>query len=281
MKTYSILKEYETEENREKYIGKIFSSNEFGNFKVLGVGDKTKNKDTLYICEFINTGFQVLALGSNIIKGRLKDLYVPKVYGIGYIGSYDKKLNAQNNECYKQWLKMLDRCYVHKNGRSPTYIDCEVTKEWHNFGNFANDYENILGFKEMQEYPDIKFHLDKDILFHKNKIYSFQTCCFVPEKINILFVNIQNTKSLLPTGLSYHHNGQIRVTIFFNNKQEHLGLFSDTLEGIKEAKEMYWVRKLQIANIYLQEYSFLNERIQDAVIKKVKFQAFDEDIELK
>jgi len=275
---YPIIKEYETKENKEKYIGKVFSSNEYGDFTILGAGGKSLNKDTLYVCEFNDTSFQVLVSGTNIVKGRLKDLYVPKVHGVGYIGSYEGKIDPVNNKCYKQWLKILDRCYEHKNERNPTYFDCDISKEWCNFGKFDEDYESILGFNEMKEHQDIDFHLDKDILVHGNKIYSLKTCCYVPVKINILFVNKQNTKSELPIGLSYNSIGRIRSTIFFNNKQEHLGYYPNTSEGIYQAQLKYWNRKLEIADTYLKEYPFLNKIIKDAVIAKVKTQALEEGI---
>lgn len=78
-----------------------------------------------------------------------------------------------------------------------------------------------------------------------------------------------------------HSNGKIRVAITNNNKQEHLGFCDNSIEGINRAKFMYWTRKLEIANIYLQEYNFLENDIKNAIIDKVKIQASEESIELK
>ena len=62
-------------------------------------------------------------------------------------------------------------------------MDCSVYEGWHNFQNFAKWYED--NYYEIEEE---QMHLDKDILVKGNKVYSPDTCVFVPETINGLFV---------------------------------------------------------------------------------------------
>ena len=46
-------------------------------------------------------------------------------------------------------------------------------------------------------------HLDKDILIKGNKIYSPQTCCFVPENLNSLITKNDSIRNNLPIGVSW------------------------------------------------------------------------------
>ena len=116
--------------------------------------------------------------------------------------------------------------------RHPTYKDVTVCEEWHNFQNFAKWFEDnyVEGFE-----------LDKDILVKGNKIYSPETCCFVPKEINSLFKNYNN--NLLPTGISYDKiNKKYKVSIRINGKMKTKGRYVTVEEAFKvykTAKETY------------------------------------------
>lgn len=264
-----------------KYFNKVFNSNS-GDFKVLGIWGRDKRGQLLYVCEFLNTGFQTLSSSGNLTKGRLKDLYVPTICGVGYIGDCDSLKIVEENPIYRTWKHMLNRCYNEDLFvKNSTYKDCKVCEEWFNFGTYSRESKQILGYEDMIKNNNIKFHIDKDILEHGNKIYCINKCCYVPEKINVFFVNKQKTKSIFPIGLSPRADGGIRSTIFFNNKQVHLGSFKNTKDGIYEAQKSYWNKKLEIANIYLNMYPFLDKKICEAVIKKVILQAKEEGIALR
>lgn len=96
------------------------------------------------------------------------------VCGVGINDSYVGCTceHGQHIISYSIWKAMLARCYSashHK--RYPTYSNCSVCKEWHLFSNFKKwfDENYIEGY-----------HLDKDILVQDNKVYSPQTCVFIP-----------------------------------------------------------------------------------------------------
>ena len=81
---------------------------------------------------------------------------------------------------------MLSRCYSNKQQkRQSSYKGCTVCSEWLNFKNFSDWYESHFYQIEGQ-----KMCVDKDILFKGNKIYSPQTCCIVPNEINVLFTKM-------------------------------------------------------------------------------------------
>ena len=68
--------------------------------------------------------------------------------------------------------------------------------------------------------------LDKDILIKGNKIYSPQTCIFVPKRINTLFTKRQNDRGELPIGLHINNNNKIVARCNTLNERKYLGSFS-------------------------------------------------------
>ena len=135
-------------------------------------------------------------------KGKVKNPYHPNVYGVGYIGQgkYKTSVNGKNTEAYKTWKNMLRRCYdPYEINREPVYIDCYVCDEWLCFQNFAEWY-----YKNYYECNNEEMHLDKDILIKGNKIYSPETCVFVPQRINSLFTKSDASRGKYPIGVSWH-----------------------------------------------------------------------------
>ena len=81
---------------------------------------------------------------------------------------------------YRTWKNMLERCYdSNLHLKHPTYIGCIVCEEWLTFSNFK-------AWMETQDFGGKD--LDKDILVKGNKIYSPETCIFVTNAINLLFI---------------------------------------------------------------------------------------------
>lgn len=88
---------------------------------------------------------------------------------------------------------MLNRCCsgkLHK--RESTYINCKVCDEWLNFQNFSEWFKNNYYEVEGQ-----RMELDKDILNKGNKIYSPNTCIFVPHNINNLFTKMIKLEGII------------------------------------------------------------------------------------
>jgi len=153
-------------------VGEIYESNNYGKVVVLEV---QSSKDVTV--KFISTGYVLKTISRSVVFGMLKDKLLPSVYSTGFVGegqySYTKHKIA-----YTTWKSMLRRCYDTKFlSRYPTYQGCSVEKHWHNFQNFAEwFYENhIEGYE-----------LDKDLKVFDNKIYSKNTCWFIPNYVNSL-----------------------------------------------------------------------------------------------
>ena len=146
---------------------------------------------------------------------------------------------------------MLNRCYDEKfHEKYPTYIGCEVDKNWHNFQNFAEWYYN-----NYYEIEGGKMCLDKDILYKHNKVYSPKTCIFVPQTINSLFVKRDNDRGESVIGTSLK-NGRYRVQCWSfdpetgKSKQEYFGYY-DSQEKAFEIYKYYKEKNIkQVADYY-------------------------------
>ena len=127
---------------------------------------------------------------SNFDSGIVKNPFVPTMKNIGYLGC--QKVN--NRLAYRYWASMFDRCYTNN---YPSYKDCIVDTEWHNYTNFEKWFN-----KNYYEIPNEKMCLDKDILIKGNKIYSSKTCIFVPHRINTLFEKCNKLRNQYYIGVS-------------------------------------------------------------------------------
>lgn len=112
--------------------------------------------------------------------------------GVGYLGEgvYKARKNNKKTRVYETWKRMMERCYDPLYlAKRPTYEGCSVCEEWHNFQTFASWYE-----QNYYEIENERTELDKDILHKGNKIYSPNTCVFVPQRINGLFDRHQRAR---------------------------------------------------------------------------------------
>ena len=132
-------------------------------------------------------------------NGNVKCPYEPRHYGVGYLGEgkYKTKENGKHTDEYVIWHDMLRRCYDAKlQERELTYKGCTVEDYLLNFQNMGEWIEN-----NYYEVPGEKMCLDKDILRKGNKVYSRDTCIFVPKRINNLFIKSDKSRGKDPIGV--------------------------------------------------------------------------------
>ena len=126
---------------------------------------------------------------------------------------------------------MLQRCYdIKLHNKYPTYKGCRVSDEWLSFGNFANWFD--------ENYVE-GWQIDKDIL-GDGKLYSPETCCFVPHKINnLLHDNKAKKRDSTPIGVKLQDS---RYRVQIGNSRKHIGYFSTPQQAetaYKKAKKEY------------------------------------------
>ena len=158
------------------------------------------------------------------------DNNTPTVHGVAYFGcgSYTTYTKCGKTTIYSRWKTMIRRCYdKNHQDKNPTYKGCSVCGEWLNFQNFAQWFED-----NYYEIEGESIELDKDILVRGNKVYSPETCCFVPRSINSLLTYSKNNNTSLPHGVTKREYGEryaSRVVNPLTKKNESCGVY-DTVE---------------------------------------------------
>jgi len=115
------------------------------------------------------------------------------VFGVG-INDLNGKVRVDGKKIreYNLWIAMLQRCFDEKyKQKYPTYNDVTCSKEWFSVTKFIEDVSQMRG------YGLIGWALDKDILQKCNKLYSKDTCCFVPAEVNQLLVKSDRIRGVL------------------------------------------------------------------------------------
>ena len=169
-------------------------------------------------------------------KGNIKCPYEPRVYGVGYLGEgkYKTKENGKHTNEYNIYSHMLRRCYDPKlHEKESTYKGCTAENDWLNFQNMAEWID-----KNYYEIPGERMHLDKDILCKGNKVYSRDTCIFVPQRINKLFTKRDKARGDNPIGVTPTSSGNYQVRCDgVNGERIYLGSYSTKEEAFQVYKE--------------------------------------------
>lgn len=213
-----------------KYEGMIFPTKQNGDLEVL---EYVSAKEV--VIRFIGTGYTTKCAMVNILSGTVKDRLKPSVYGVGVVGEKYPLENGKQSKEYNVWVRMLDRCYSTHVGH--TYKGCSVSENFKYYPYFKDWCYKQFGF------GIAGYALDKDILSKGNKIYSEDTCCFVPQEINNLFTNKKVKSNYIKTGVLFNERTK-RYSVGFSkgNKTKHLGYYDNEQEAslaYTEAKEAY------------------------------------------
>lgn len=172
----------------------------------------------------------------NIITETKKRFDAMSIYGVGFNskGKHDAYKNGSATQANIVWTSMLRRCYSESFQKSrPTYTECKVCDEWHDFQNFAEWFES-------HEYRKSGYQLDKDLIKSGNKVYSPDTCCLIPIELNLLLTNRSRYQGSLPRGVTRKRStGKYVAQLNVDGTRVHLGYF----ETIDKAQDVYIAAK--------------------------------------
>lgn len=159
-----------------------------------------------------------------------------RVFGYGIRGDVLIRKDGKLAKVYIVWKSMLQRCYSGDyQKRWPTYIGCTVCDEWLYLASFKMWFD--IHYKE-------GYHLDKDILIPRNKVYSPDRCTFVPLSVNLLLNNHRRGRGFYPQGVTFDkESGRYMAQCNVEGRRKYLGRFGT----IQEASNRY--RTFKIAHV--------------------------------
>ena len=159
------------------------------------------------------------------------------ICGVGFNDrKYPASIGGKDTKEYILWNNLLKRCYCSKTQEErPTYKGCSVSEKFKSYSDFYEWCLTQIGFGQED------YHLDKDLLIKGNKLYSEDTCLFLPSRLNTLLLASKAVRGSLPIGVCAH-NGKFLAQCLRKPASHHVGVF-DTPElaflAYKEAKETY------------------------------------------
>ena len=169
-----------------------------------------------------------------------------------------KNPNARTHQkSYKHWKKMRSRCYnIKELNKKKCYQNTLICDEW-------QDYEKYKVWYD-EHYID-GWQIDKDLLSDSEKIYSPQTCCFLPIELNAFLSSFtKNSTSNTPCIGVFIRYGRYHARYRTPEKYYNLGTF----ETLEEAKYAYNSFKKQRFLEHIEKYKDqLEPRVLDALLK--------------
>ena len=212
-------------------VGKICKSNLSGDFKIVKYNDN-RNVEI----QFVTTGYETTVHLGSIKIGSVKDPYSASVYDVGISGTkYPPTINDVKTKEYRLWQNMLERCYSDTfKKKRPTYKDCEASENFKSFEYFYEWCNKQIGF------GNEGWQLDKDLLTKGNKVYSEDSCIFIPNEINLLLIKCTASRGEHLIGVYWSKTANAFKAMVRKNKgkQEYLGLFNTEIEAFNAYKQV-------------------------------------------
>lgn len=156
---------------------------------------------------------------------------------------------------YAAWSHVLERSLSEKKKiAQPTYVGVTVCDEWLKFTNFKKWWD--VNYRA-------GYHLDKDILCYGNKIYSPDTCIYVPKWLNGFVSERNSRKGEFPVGVSWSKKyGFFEAGISIKGRKKFLGHFTN-----KQDAHNRWLKEnLTLVEAFKKDLDTIDSRLYPALI---------------
>lgn len=197
-----------------------------------------QNCENVFV-KFENTGGITRTNTTDLRRDSVRDYYAPSIAGVGYFGQgeYKSRINKKMTKEYQVWSGMITRCYDEKSlQKEPSYRECSVCKEWHNFQTFAKWMIEESNYRE-------GWQLDKDLKNPENKVYCPENCLFIPKELNKALVVNRTSDKTTCRGVKLVGESYL-VSMSINGKNTYYGSYSTE----QEASRVYKEKKLEYLN---------------------------------
>lgn len=183
------------------------------------------------------------------------------------VGHNDKtrpaKINGLPLRQYTLWTTMLQRCYDDKlQQKQKSYIGCSVSDAFLSYTFFYDLCGLEFGFNAKDE-DGKSWQLDKDLLIRGNKVYSENTCCFLPAKLNMLLQSGSCRPDPKSCGVVLTSCSTYQAQCSVNGKAVYLGTFK-TQEAAYETYKKF--KEGLIKRFTTDNFNLLSDKHLDALI---------------
>lgn len=208
---------------------------------------------------------------SKIITGGLQDFcdregnYI-KTFSFKDLGTFYK----YSTRASEVWDKIQSRCL--ENGwyqlKHKSYVGC--SNNFHSFQVFAEWCQSQKGYWSKDSLSRY-WALDKDILIKGNKIYSNNTCIFVPQYVNKLLADSLNIRGEFPIGVSLiKHTGNYSsfCKTRGNGEREYFGSFK-TPESAHAAWQLGKIKAIENCILRCEKELDLDIRVVESLEARI------------
>ena len=177
---------------------------------------------------------------------------------------YPSRVGGKKTREYLTWMGVLLRCTENSWVRRPSYTGTTCSENFKSYSYFYEWCNKQIGFGSLDTNNEI-WHLDKDLLLRGNKLYSEDTCVFVPQRVNALILRSRAARGKYPIGVSWHKcTGKYSSSCNTGEgKQKHLGLFDDPKQAFLAYKTFKEATIKQVAYEYKHQ---IDGRAYEALI---------------
>lgn len=194
-------------------------------------------------------------------KGHCRNLNSKLVLGVGINDMLGAEKTKEFIKQRQMWFGVLQRCFSIKLlERRPTYKNCKVYESWLWLSNFIKDIKSIENYeKSLNE----GWQLDKDLLSNEGKLYSKDTCCFIPRSLNLVISSYPKKLNGLPKGVKLSKGGRYFAILQKEGNQIFLGSY----DSVEEASRVYNIAKKEhLLNIADSIKDIVPENVYKALV---------------
>ena len=237
------------------------------------IGYNTKGTKMKIIAERSKSDFDVEFLdehhyvkehvtSSNFNNGQVKNPYDASIFDNGYlgVGKYKTEINKnKKTDEYTCWTGMFKRCYCRdmESDKFTSYKGiAEVCHEWYNFQNFAEWFN-----KNKYNIGKERIHVDKDIKYPGNKIYSPYHCILVPQGINEQFKESSSKTRAIDSDLplTIRRKGS-EFSVSYRGKN--LGIY----DNVEKCIDMYRNAKRKYVTELIGNYKTMPDNVKEIIL---------------
>ncbi|MBP5120980.1 AP2 domain-containing protein [Pseudomonas protegens] len=174
-------------------------------------------------------------------------------------------MNAPAKRCHQRdvhrgfsyWHDMVRRTEAVTRDKNSSYGNASVCEEWSDFESFSAWF--------VEQPKQHGWVLDKDLLSSGAKIYSSETCCFIPREINQMLVCNRRDSGGFP-GV-YRRGSKFVARVKARNRRIHVGTYGTQ----EEALSNYLSVKTELLSTEAENYRFILDPKAYQALKKYDF----------